>query len=194
MDNTEMHIVRLITLPSEREAVAILSALKANGIEAASTGNLSAGFKLEAPGGVDIMVKENEKEKALAVIQEIKVEFSDEDWAGFDVGEEVDQFTIDETPKDSSAVATNNELEDYNYLFSNLFLVFNLIIIVFALDALLIRKPLNGLIDLGHTMGVVHDSVNFAEDRGTVFPIFCLLLAVFFVFKAVRKKLIGKGT
>ena len=90
MSDSKIEIVTLITVPSELKAATIISLLKAEGINAQTSGGLSAGFKLEAPGGVDILVNETDKEKSLQIISKEKLEFTDEDWKDFDVGDPVE--------------------------------------------------------------------------------------------------------
>jgi len=90
MSDSKIEIVTLITVLSELKAATIISLLEAEGINAQTSGDLSAGFKLEAPGGVDILVNEIDKEKSLQIIKNTKSEFTDEDWKDFDVGDPVE--------------------------------------------------------------------------------------------------------
>jgi hypothetical protein len=64
----------LISVPSEIEAAAIISVLSERGIEATATGGLTAGFKAEAPGAVNVLVANADAERAKLVLDEFRTE------------------------------------------------------------------------------------------------------------------------
>ncbi|MBT4864944.1 MAG: hypothetical protein HON53_07500 [Planctomycetaceae bacterium] len=65
---TENHLDVLISVPSEVEAAAIVGMLSEEGIEAKATGGLTAGFKAEAPGEVNVLVAAADAERAKLVL------------------------------------------------------------------------------------------------------------------------------
>ena len=64
--------VRLTTAANEAMAAMIVAALDQRGIQASAVGGLTSGFRAEAPGGVIVLVRRSELERALAVLEEIK--------------------------------------------------------------------------------------------------------------------------
>lgn len=64
----------LVSVPSEIEAAAIVSVLSERGIEATATGGLTAGFKAEAPGEVNVLVSAADAERAKQVLDEFRTE------------------------------------------------------------------------------------------------------------------------
>ncbi len=77
---------------SEFEAGAIVAALAAVGIEATLTGEFTAGFRAEAPGVVQVVVKQSDAEHALAAIEDWRRNPpGDFDWSNVDVGEPEDE-------------------------------------------------------------------------------------------------------
>lgn len=50
------------------EASAIVTALEAEGIETTTTGDFTANFQAEAPGTVDVVVRQSQADKARAII------------------------------------------------------------------------------------------------------------------------------
>ncbi len=77
----------LTSVANEIEAAAIATALADYGIEAAVTGGFTAGFKAEAPGLVQILVKESDLDRAKPALAEIQKDQGEIDWATIDVGE-----------------------------------------------------------------------------------------------------------
>ncbi len=63
---------RLTTVPTEAEAAMIVAALDAHGIEAQTSGQLTSGWRAEAPGGVNVVVRHADLEAAQAAMQELK--------------------------------------------------------------------------------------------------------------------------
>ncbi len=72
---------------SDIEAVSIVSALSACGIEATTTGSYTAGFRAEAPGYINVIVKYADLDRAKQVLAEIEQDQPDFDWSQVDVGE-----------------------------------------------------------------------------------------------------------
>ncbi len=69
------------------EAAAIVSALAARGIEASTTGGYTAGFRAEAPGRVNVIVKYVDLHRAKIALAEIEQDQAGVDWSQVDVGE-----------------------------------------------------------------------------------------------------------
>ncbi len=57
-------VVVLTTVPTEAEAATIVAALDGGGIQARITGELTSGFRAEAPGDVRVLVREADLEQA----------------------------------------------------------------------------------------------------------------------------------
>lgn len=83
--------VPLTSVPDEMAAAAIVAARKSGGVEAVATGGYTAGFRAEAPGSVQIMVKRLDLECAQALLD--KFQGDQVDWSQVDVGQpdEADQ-------------------------------------------------------------------------------------------------------
>ncbi len=56
--------VVLMWAPTETEAAIIVAALANHGVLAHATGALTSGFRAEAPGGVQILVRQDDLERA----------------------------------------------------------------------------------------------------------------------------------
>lgn len=52
--------VTIVRVPSDVEASAIVTALAAHGIRATTTGSYTAGFRAEAPGMVNVLVRQSD--------------------------------------------------------------------------------------------------------------------------------------
>lgn len=81
----------LIAVSSEIEAGAIRTALAAEGVEARIVGELTAGFRVEAPGMVRVMVRQQDLAKARELLPIIRDEAKEIDWSQVDVGEPKDE-------------------------------------------------------------------------------------------------------
>ncbi len=77
----------LISVLTDAEAVAIILALKEYGIEATTTGGFTAGFRAESPGGINVIVKHTDLNRARNALDEIQAGLSGIDWSEIDVGE-----------------------------------------------------------------------------------------------------------
>ncbi|HAI13611.1 MAG TPA: hypothetical protein DCM28_18035 [Phycisphaerales bacterium] len=62
--------VVLVSLPSEPQAAILIAALEGEGIQAAMWGELTSGFRADAPGYVKVLVKPQDLEAAQAVLAE----------------------------------------------------------------------------------------------------------------------------
>lgn len=80
----------LASVPNDIEAAAIVAALEAEGIGASATGGYTAGFRAEAPGDVNVIVRRHELQRAKQVLAEIEGASDDIDWSQVDVGEPED--------------------------------------------------------------------------------------------------------
>lgn len=56
------------------EAGAIATALEAEGIETTTTGSYTSGFQAEAPGPVQVVVRQSQAEKALHILAQLEQE------------------------------------------------------------------------------------------------------------------------
>ena len=77
----------LTSVRTEVEAVAIVGALAARGIEASTTGSFTASFRARAPGYVSVIVKYEDLDRARHALAEIKQGEPDIDWSQVDVGD-----------------------------------------------------------------------------------------------------------
>jgi hypothetical protein len=77
----------LVSVRNEIEAVGIVTALAARGISASTTGGFTAGFRAEAPGYIQVIVKEADLDQARQALAEIRKEREEIDWSQIDVGE-----------------------------------------------------------------------------------------------------------
>jgi hypothetical protein len=82
----EPDTVVLAVVPTELEAELILEALEAEGIHAEQAGQLTAGFRAEAPGGVRILVRTGDASRGLSALRRFQQERSAIDWSKVDFG------------------------------------------------------------------------------------------------------------
>ncbi len=75
--------VLLASVPSEIESSVIVAALEGEGIEARASGVMTSGFRAEAPGGVNILVRRSDRARALEILREHQAV----DWSKVDVGD-----------------------------------------------------------------------------------------------------------
>jgi hypothetical protein len=83
----------LLSVSSEAEAVAIVTALADYEIQAMSVGGFTSGFKAEAPGEVAVVVKRLDFDRAKRALQEIQENTAHIDWSKVDVTESVEAHT-----------------------------------------------------------------------------------------------------
>jgi hypothetical protein len=77
----------LMSAANEIEAAGIVTALAAYDIEASTVGGFTAGFKAEAPGGVQVVVRRADLDRAQSALTEIRKSQDVIDWSAIDVGE-----------------------------------------------------------------------------------------------------------
>lgn len=56
------------------EAGAVVTALEAEGIEATTTGSYTSGFQAEAPGQVQVIVRQSQADKARHILERLEQE------------------------------------------------------------------------------------------------------------------------
>jgi hypothetical protein len=81
----------LFSAANEIEAAAMTSALAEYGIETFAAGGYTSGFKAEAPGNVDILVKHADLDRAREALAEIRLQQSEIDWSKVDVMEAAEE-------------------------------------------------------------------------------------------------------
>jgi hypothetical protein len=74
MAERAQEMTKLIEVRSEAQAAMIVAALEDAGIRAYMQGGLTAGFRAEAPGGVEVMVERADIGRAQEVLRERKIE------------------------------------------------------------------------------------------------------------------------
>jgi nitrogen regulatory protein PII-like uncharacterized protein len=62
----------LLTVANEMEAAVIVNALAEHGVDAFATGGYTSGFKAEAPGDVQVVVKNADMERAQQALTQIR--------------------------------------------------------------------------------------------------------------------------
>lgn len=62
----------LVSVPNEFEAAMIVSALASHEIDASTSGSFTAGFRAEAPGDVEVLVRHRDLQRAQTVLDEIQ--------------------------------------------------------------------------------------------------------------------------
>jgi hypothetical protein len=77
----------LVSVPSDVEAAAIVAALAERGVQASATGGYTAGFRAEAPGQVNVVVRCADLDHARVTLAEIEKDQAEIDWSQVDVGE-----------------------------------------------------------------------------------------------------------
>jgi len=80
----------LLSVANEIEAAGIVTALAEYGIEASLIGGFTAGYKAEAPGSVQILVRRSDLDQARRALAEIRKDQGNIDWSTIDVGEPED--------------------------------------------------------------------------------------------------------
>ncbi|MBI2477343.1 MAG: hypothetical protein HYV60_01435, partial [Planctomycetia bacterium] len=69
------------------------TALEAEGIETTTTGSYTSGFQAEAPGEIQVVVRQSQAEKALTILQRLEeeAELSADDASEDEYGDEDDE-------------------------------------------------------------------------------------------------------
>ena len=86
MTDDQQRVVKLTSVPTEREAALIVATLEERGIKSTMAGQTTAGFRAEAPGYVQVLVFENDLLRAREAIESIDAGDTDVDWSKIDVG------------------------------------------------------------------------------------------------------------
>jgi len=101
---------KLLSVRTEIEATAIVTALAEYDIEAFAAGGYTAGFRAEAPGFVTVLVKHADLDRAKQAVAEIRQQQGDFDWSKVDLTERAeaqpsaDEDLCDDDPSVSSDV------------------------------------------------------------------------------------------
>jgi hypothetical protein len=82
---------KLISLRNDIEAAEIVNALADHGIKATAVGGFTSGFKADAPGDVQVLVRVGDFEEAKLALSEIQSDDAPVDWDSVDVGEPEDE-------------------------------------------------------------------------------------------------------
>jgi hypothetical protein len=91
MDLDNENLKELTAVWNEYEAVAIVNALEAEGIRAQSVGDYTAGFRARSPGGVSVLVLEEDLERAKAILTDLRTHGPGVDWDHLDVNQPEDE-------------------------------------------------------------------------------------------------------
>jgi hypothetical protein len=70
-------VVVLTTAPNEMYGAIVVAALEAAGVSTQTTGALTSGFRAEVPGGVQILVRQADLERAQAALKALQDERGD---------------------------------------------------------------------------------------------------------------------
>lgn len=76
--------VEVAKVPTDIEAASIVTLLEEQGIKATATGSYTSGFRAEAPGWVAVVVRQEDKARAEAILKD--VDQDPVDWSQVDVG------------------------------------------------------------------------------------------------------------
>jgi len=82
----ERNIVRLASVPTEREAALLVAMLEEKGIKSTMSDQSTAEFRVGAPGWVQILVFEDDFPRAREIIEAVDAGDSEVDWSRIDVG------------------------------------------------------------------------------------------------------------
>ncbi len=74
MSDDPNRVVVLTAAPTEAQGAMIVAALEAQGVQAQTTGALTSGFRAEAPGVVQVIVRYADLEQAQSVLRAIEKE------------------------------------------------------------------------------------------------------------------------
>lgn len=102
MSSNTSSITRLLSVANEPEAAAIVAALADRGIVARYVGGYTAGFLAEAPGRVDVLVRQEDLARASDVVEEHSSSVAEIDWSTVDCG---DSRPLSEDEQSDTAIA-----------------------------------------------------------------------------------------
>lgn len=83
VDSTRLKV--LASLTNEFEAAALVNALANQGIRAKAVGEYTSGFRAEAPGGVSVVVRQDDYPQAEKVLAGVQSEGAEIDWSEVDI-------------------------------------------------------------------------------------------------------------
>jgi hypothetical protein len=78
-------IVKLTRCWTEVEASSIASALRDEGLHVEVSGGITGGFRAEAPSAIWILVRAADKERAIAILEDLRASAAQIDWSKVDV-------------------------------------------------------------------------------------------------------------
>lgn len=108
MTSDPEHLETLLTVPTEVEAAAVITALAEYDTEAIAVGGYMSDFKVGIPANVAVVVKRRDLDRAKRALTEIRAGRTEIDWSKADVGEDSEsQRPTDEMPSDASNWALN---------------------------------------------------------------------------------------
>lgn len=87
MTDSTTDLKKAIAVRTEAEAAMVVQSLAAVGISAKAVGGHTAGFRAEAPGWVDVLVRESQLTAAKEILDAIHEDDEPVDWSQVDVGE-----------------------------------------------------------------------------------------------------------
>jgi hypothetical protein len=90
MSNQSSSPCVLTSVANEIEGAGIVTALAQYGIDASMVGGFTAGFNAEAPGCVQVLVRQSDLDQAQRALAELHQDDADVDWSKVDVGEPED--------------------------------------------------------------------------------------------------------
>jgi hypothetical protein len=128
----------LLSVSSEIEAAAIVTALAEYGVQALTVGGYISGFQAAAPGDVAIVVKLADFDRAKQALAEIRQQQSDIDWSKVDVMETPEEPLL---AKQTAQGAPNGRLNA-----SRLWWIVELLGIVVCFNIWLITRELTPLL------------------------------------------------
>jgi len=71
--------VVLTTMPTETQAALVVAGLDERGVKAEMMGELTSGFRAEAPGGVRVIVRQADLERAQDALRAIEAQLAGEE-------------------------------------------------------------------------------------------------------------------
>ncbi len=107
MSNGTSSITRLLSVTNEIEAAAIVAALAAHDIAARYDGAYTAGFRVEAPGEIQILVHEEDLARATDVVENSDNGVATIDWSTVDCGDR-EPLSVEEKHYEQNHAAQQN--------------------------------------------------------------------------------------
>lgn len=76
--------VEVAKVPTDIEAASVVTLLESQGVKATATGSYTSGFRAEAPGWVAVVVRQEDRARAEAILKD--ADQQQVDWSQVDVG------------------------------------------------------------------------------------------------------------